>query len=136
MDNKSQRGQSLVEFAIGLPIVVLLIFGAILLAQIQPAQVALKSAADYGAQAAILWEPEDGINCEQAVINAVTSRMATIGSPVIQVEGCPTSGRVQRGDYVTVTLNYTWEPIFFSTFLNPATPRTLTLVETTSLRKW
>jgi Flp pilus assembly protein TadG len=114
--NKRQKGQSMMEFALVLGVLVgvigLLVFVGDVFRRIE----VLENAASEGGRAAQVWRPGTGKTCVQAVTDAV--KLITPLDVTVQTSSnCPnnTTDRIGSGDTVKVTVIHTWEPIFFGT---------------------
>jgi Flp pilus assembly protein TadG len=121
---KSQKGQSLVEFALVLPLLVLLLFGIIDFARIFHVYLTMDHAGREAARAASIG------NDDTTVRNTAVSDASSIGLTADKVGVTPTGTRT-TGTNVSITINY---PI---TFLTPVIGNIigpLTLKDTTVMR--
>lgn len=125
---QKSRGQSLVEFAVLLPLLVLILalaadFGRAFTAYIAISSAAREGAA-YGMQSTI--QANDAAGIEAAVLADAPNIWGT--APTVSV--APPSKDAQNYDKVSVTVNYT-----FSTILPiPPIPNTVALTRTVSMR--
>ncbi|MFO7743488.1 MAG: pilus assembly protein [Anaerolineae bacterium] len=101
--NQPQRGQSLVEFAIILPVLLIIAAGALDLGRLYFSYVAVTDAASEGAAYAAA-HPRD----ESAVVERARDA-STITAADSDVEYfCPTCPAVSSGDPITVTVTYSF----------------------------
>ncbi len=113
---KGVRGQSVVEFALTLPISLLLIMGLVIFAIALARLESVENAASEGARTAQRWRPGGPETCVQAVHSAVAR--STPFSPTVTITGsCPTDTvtRVTTGSLITVQVLYNYQPIFLGT---------------------
>lgn len=99
----AQRGQSVVEFALILPIFLLFLFGVIDLGRAVYAQTVLSNAVRDGARAAVVATRTDD-QVVQAVIDAAVGVPLTAANVTI-------SGTRQPGTAVTVSATYVFVPV-------------------------
>jgi hypothetical protein len=115
--DREQKGQSLTEFALTMPILVILLVGIVVMAYIGFAYVSISSAARMGARHMIGLNPSDRPenpdlfgSADEEITNVVTSSMIMLdwrqAEVVIQPED--TSERVYNAD-VSVLITYTME---------------------------
>jgi len=97
---KSQKGQSLVEFALVLPVFILIFFGIMEVSRLWETANVLTSAAREGARAAAVTAPD--VNRVQIAAQNILSA-ANISNATITVSGPNTSDEV----IVTVSIYYT-----------------------------
>ncbi len=121
---KSQKGQSLVEFALVLPLLVLLIFGIIDFSRIFHAYLTIDHAGREAARAASIGKDDT------AVINTAVTDASSIGLTTSRVKPTPTGTR-SSGTNVTITITY---PITFLTPVIGDIVGPLTLTDTTVMR--
>jgi Flp pilus assembly protein TadG len=99
---KKEKGQSLVEFALLLPILLIILIGVIDLGRMYYAYVVITDAAAEGATYAAI-NPNDVTEIE----NRARSVCGDIAAGVQSVEvTCPTCPDTASGDIVTVSINY------------------------------
>jgi len=118
---RSEGGQALVEFALTLPILLLLMIGAIDVGRGFQAYVSLgnavreaaREAALHGAEASIQWGPAAN---DTNVPSAVRGRIAGIRTEDVAVTSSWPSSSNAAGTEVVVSATYTFRPIAF-TFL-------------------
>lgn len=113
--NKKEKGQSMMEFALVLGVLVgvigLLVFVGDVFRRIET----LENAASEGGRAAQVWRPGTGSTCI-AVVEEAVERITPLAVNVA-AENCPTNttDRITSGSNITVTVTHSWEPIFFGT---------------------
>ena len=106
MQLKTQRGQSIVELAITLPVILILILGMINLGVLINAQIILTQAAWEGARAGVTLDPVES-NGDGAIIGAVRASLGGISNPdSVAVEIEPSISQRDRGESLTVSLAY------------------------------
>ncbi len=113
---RTRSGQSLVEFALVLPLSLLVILGIVVFGMAFARMESVENAASEGARAAQRWVPAGTETCVEAVDNAVAR--STPFSTVNTVTGaCPddTSTRVSSGELITVEISHSYQPVFFGT---------------------
>jgi len=103
---RGDRGAAAVEFALVLPVLLLIIFGIVDFGRMLAAKITLTEAAREGARAAALVSQEEG---EATVFEAVADLDDPIETPV--VVGCPDAPA--PGDDATATVTYRF------TFITP-----------------
>lgn len=118
------------EFALILPIMLLVILGIADVGPIFPYWVAGQNAASEGARAAAVWRPNftGSYSCEQAVRDAIN--FSTPFDYTIEMSANCAGNFTQpipRNEEVWVRTTMEYEPPFWGTFLNPPVPRTLTI---------
>ncbi|MFC4799980.1 TadE/TadG family type IV pilus assembly protein [Neobacillus sp. GCM10023253] len=121
---KSEKGQSLVEFALILPLLVLMLFGIIDFARIFHAYLTIDHAGREAARAASIGKDDTYIK-QKAVDNGVSINLKDTNIAI-----SPT-GAKKSGDNVTITINY---PINFLTPLISNIVGSITLNDTTVMR--
>jgi Flp pilus assembly protein TadG len=103
--HRRERGQGLVEFAIVLPILLIILSGVLDLGRLWYAYVAVTDAAAEGATYAAI-DPSDG--------SGIYKRAEEASGGLVQIEpdavtlACPTCPTPASGDQVTVTVAYTF----------------------------
>jgi len=108
MKKPESRGQSILEFALTLPIFLAIVVGVVDVGHAVVARSLLANCAREGARSAIFPQTGDG-----TVISAVNSQalfLGTIPSSDISISPTTTSARVS-GTTVTVTVTYQFHPI-------------------------
>jgi hypothetical protein len=91
---RDKLGQAVVEFAIVLPILLLLAFGTVALGRLMLAQFAIENAAWEGARAgATMTDPLSG---DAEILGAVESALVVIPPSCVQVEIHPSAGEWPR----------------------------------------
>jgi len=122
---KSENGQSLVEFALILPLLVLLLFGIVDFARIFHAYLTIDHAGREAARAASVGK--DDVTVKNTALNDAASIHLLSGGVVISPSGTRTSG-----DDVSITITYPF------TFLTPVIGEivggSFTLSDTTVMR--
>jgi Flp pilus assembly protein TadG len=140
--NKKEKGQGMVEFALVLPVSMLVILGIVVLFQFFAVLVTSHNAVSEGGRTAQVWRPDGTSTCVDDVTAAVM-RINPFFDPasdtVTVSENCLNAGlwgRIPSGNLVDVTVVVNWEPIFFSTLLkdNWEPPTTLPLTTMVSVR--
>ena len=114
--NTSADGQSLVEFALVLPISLITILAIVVFGLGLARLEAVENAASEGARAAQRWVPGGTETCVQAVHNAI-DRSTPFSTTVVISGPCPadTVTRVTTGAFITVDVSYAYQPMFFGT---------------------
>lgn len=113
---KSNRGQSLVELAIVLPILLVLVFAVVEFSRVLSAYLIIENLARDGARYGAV-----GHN-DTEIANLIASKNPGLDSAVLTIAESPTFATRNRGDSLTVTLGYqvTLVSPFISAFLpNP-----------------
>lgn len=115
-------GQSSVEFALILPLLLIVLFGVIWMGENVLSQVEITSAATQGA----LWWSENSSattdQVKQQVIAASSEQPLTSGEislSVTDANGNPVSGSVQSGDWVTVSIKVPEQDVPTGSILMP-----------------
>lgn len=121
---KSERGQSLVEFALILPLLILMLFGIIDFGRIFHAYLTIDHAGREAARAASI-----GKDDTQVTNTAVTDAVG-LGLTADRVAITPTGTRVS-GNEVSITITY---PITFLTPVIGSIVGSITLEDTTVMR--
>jgi Flp pilus assembly protein TadG len=106
---KRGRGQGLVEFAIILPLLVLVIVGVFDVGRAFHALITVTNAAREGARYGILYAPND----LEGIRNAVQREAQNSGITLVRdqiTRDCP-GGTCESGEAVTVTVTFDFEPI-------------------------
>ena len=140
--NKKEKGQGMVEFAMVLPISMLVILGITVLFHLFAVLVTSHNAVSEGGRAAQVWRPDGSSTCVEevtAAITRITPFFDLISDTITISDNCATAGlwgRIPSGDLVDVTVVVNWEPIFFSTLLkeNWEPPTTIPLTTMVSVR--
>lgn len=115
-----QRGQSLVEFALLVPVMMLIVLGIAAFGVAFFTKESLENAASEGGRAASIWRPDGAAatNCLQLVLEAV-DRATFLVNPVVTVSDNCTDNpwqRIPSGELLTVGLEHDHELFFFGTF--------------------
>lgn len=100
-DHRGDRGAAAVEFALLLPVVLLIIFGIIDFGRMLHAQILLTEAAREGARAAALQSAAAG----QARVNRVASSLGTVTTTIVE---CPAAGGTNSDAVVDVQHTFTF----------------------------
>ncbi len=104
MLHKQPRGQSIVEFAIILPVLLVILAGALDLGRLYFAYVAVTDAASEGASYAAAHPTSD----ESAILErAEDASYITAGQSELELF-CPTCPEVSSGDSISVTVTYSF----------------------------
>lgn len=101
---RNNRGQALVEFALIVPVLLLLVLGIMEFSMVIHQYMVVAGASREGARAAALGDSNDAV--EAAVQNAATG----LDSTKLIVTPVPSPTRTQ-GEAVTVTVTYPFKPI-------------------------
>ena len=111
-----RRGQAVTEFALVLPLSLVLILGLVVFGIALTRLESVENAASEGGRAAQRWRPFGGETCIQAVNNAV-ARSTPFATSVLITGACPndTTTRIPARSLITVQVSYTYHPIFFGT---------------------
>lgn len=102
---RKQVGQSLVEFALMLPILLLVLAGVLDLGRMFYSYVALTDAAAEGASYAAIY-PNDTTGILDRVV-AASGGLVVIDRTMVRVD-CPSCPTISTGDRVTVTVVYSY----------------------------
>lgn len=116
---RRSRGQSLVEFALGVPIVLLLLCGAVDLGRGFYADITLTQAARDGVRALAASTSTGSGPGKAAACQAVTDATTNLGSGVTCTASCPSdpagcttdNSGTPAGQDVTVTVTYSFKPM-------------------------
>ena len=100
-----KRGQSLVEIALILPVLLILLSGLIDFGRVYYAMVALNDSAEEGATYAALW-PEDAAEIQRRTASS-SSGIVTFPPEAVSVTYPPGFPNVASGTPITVTVDYT-----------------------------
>ncbi|MGG3468012.1 TadE/TadG family type IV pilus assembly protein [Neobacillus pocheonensis] len=120
---KSEKGQSLVEFALVLPLLILLLFGIIDFARVFHVYLTMDHAGREAARAASIG------NDDTTIRNTAVSDAASIGLTADKVAISP--GSRSSGSKVSITITY---PITFLTPVIGEIVGSLNLTDTTTMR--
>ena len=123
MNIKGQRGGSAVEFAIVLPILLVLLFGIIEFSILFYDKAVITNASREGARAGIVFAPtpldDGGIT---AVVNSYcASNLITFGSATGATTTVSRGGSGSPGDPLTVTVNYSYDFLVLPNFVTALT---------------
>jgi Flp pilus assembly protein TadG len=139
--DKKEKGQGMTEFALVLPISMLVILGIAVLFHLFAVLVTSHNAVSEGGRAAQVWRPNGVTSCVDdvtAAITRITPFFDLASDMIITSENCSTDpwARIPSGNLVDVTVVVNWEPIFFSTLLkeNWEPPTTIPLTTMVSVR--
>ena len=117
-----QEGAAAIEFAICLPLLVLLIFGIIEFSILFYDQAVITNASREGARAGIVYASPSRVSdaeIKAVVINYCQDNLVTFGSGVLNA-GSITVNRTSdlSGDPLTVTVNYNYDFLVMPSFIN------------------
>lgn len=117
-----QEGATAIEFAICLPLLVLLIFGIIEFSILLYDQAVITNASREGARAGIVYAYPSRVSdaeIKAVVINYCQDNLVTFGSGVLNA-GSITVNRTSdlSGDPLTVTVNYNYDFLVMPSFIN------------------
>ena len=122
LKRQGERGQSLVEFALVLPVVILVLFGILDLGRVMDAYILVTHGAREGARQASLGETE------ATVVTKVRAAVPTLTPLTVTCPSCYPSG--SSGDPVTVTVTYSIQimtPIISAFFPQNPVPLSVTV---------
>lgn len=112
---KEQKGQALVEFAIVLPIILLLVMGILQFGMMMNSYIAIQNAAREGARAGI-------VGCTDTEIqNTIISTSPSLDASNLTVSITPNGANRKSGDTLTINISYNYKlivPIISSLFKN------------------
>ncbi len=111
---RKERGQSLVEFALILPVLLIILAGVLDLGRLYYAYVAVTDAAAEGAAYAAI-HPDDADQIFDRA-QAASGGLIEIDEGMVEIE-CPT---IASGDPITVTVSYTFTVV--TPFINAMVP--------------
>ena len=100
---RNKKGQAMVEFALILPIFLLLLLGMVDLSRVISANFVLDNAARSAARIGVISNDDDDI------IAAIDSGTATLDAASIAYTITPTEGSRNSGDELTIQIDYTVE---------------------------
>ena len=118
--NKKEKGQGMVEFALVLPLILLLVIGIAALFVTFAVLVTVHNAASEGGREAQVWRPDGTSTCASAVMEGVV-RITPFFDPdrdiLVVSENCSNDpwARIPSGNKVFVGIVINWELPFFST---------------------
>lgn len=119
LSSQQSRGQSLVEFALVLPISLLVVLGIVVFGLSFARLEAVENAASEGARAAQRWTP-GGPTCRDAVLDAI-ARSTPFSTSVDPAKLGPcdaSSTRITSGTVITVQVSHQYSPLFFGTLFH------------------
>jgi Flp pilus assembly protein TadG len=99
---KNHKGQSLVEFAIILPLLLLLVIGIIEFGMMLNSYLAINNAAREGARAGIVGSRNDEIQ------NLILSTSPALDAQNLKITITPSDGSRKSGDTLTVAVTYNY----------------------------
>jgi Flp pilus assembly protein TadG len=105
MKKRKEIGQSLVEFALMLPILLLILAGVLDLGRMFYSYIAVTDAAAEGAAYAAIY-PNDTTGIRDRVV-AASGGMAVIDRNLVSVD-CPRCPTITTGDRITVTVQFSY----------------------------
>lgn len=115
---KNEKGQALVEFAIILPILLLLIMGILQFGLLINSYLALENSSREGARLGI-------VGCtDKDIQNIVMKTAPTLNSNALTINITPSEGSRKSGDTLTINLTYNYNltiPIISTLFNNSVT---------------
>jgi Flp pilus assembly protein TadG len=146
---KSQKGTAVVEFAVILPLLLLIVFGIVEFGLIFYNQAILTNASREGARRAIVYRTDGSNNriySGTAIEDAVNQylytdypetnnlRLVTFGADnlVIDPDGADGDQLISQGDYILVTVQYDYNFLLLPSFAG--LPESITLTGKTSMR--
>ena len=116
---QEQRGASAIEFALVLPLLIILVFGIIEFSVLLYDKAMITNASREGARAGIVYNYPDRITDDDitAVINAYCRNyLITFGSGMLQAPAITRTG-TSSGDSLTVTVRYRYEFLVLPNFI-------------------
>jgi Flp pilus assembly protein TadG len=125
-----QRGQALVEFALVVPILLILVLGIVDFGSALRSWMAVTNSAREGARAGAV-----GANCEDIRQRAVGTSAGLLTGADVSVENC--QGQPGTSVVVTVTHDYSFvTPLgsVLTTFSGGALPSTITMISSSDMR--
>lgn len=120
---KNQKGQALVEFAIVLPLILLIVLGIVQFGMLLSSYLSLTNAAREGARAGVI----GGTNYD--IIETVKNTLPTLNPDKMTIVSTPSEGYRVSGGTLTVSIDYNYEftvPIISSLFNNNIVLKTQT----------
>lgn len=142
---KNQKGTSIVEFAIILPLLIILIFGMVEFSVLFYDKAVLTNASREGARGGIVFKANSttgvyeplpcngsGLTVETVVNTYLANHLVTFGAPTTATTQClPPTSCAGSGSYFKVTVTYNYTFLLLPNFLNfLPSPFTLTAVTT------
>ena len=141
---KNEKGTSIVEFAIILPLLIILIFGMVEFSVLFYDKAVLTNASREGARGGIVFKANavtgayeplpcngGGLTIENVVNTYLANHLVTFGAPTAAITQCSNASCTGSGNYFTVTVNYNYTFLLLPNFLNfLSSPFTLTAVTT------
>jgi Flp pilus assembly protein TadG len=123
MNIKGQRGGSAVEFAIVLPILVVLLFGIIEFSILFYDKAVITNASREGARAGIVFAstPLDDAGIAGVVNTYCASNLITFGSATAATTTVSRGGSGTAGDPLTVTVDYSYDFLVLPNFVTALT---------------
>ncbi len=113
---RQEKGQALVEFALVLPILLILVLGIVVFGQIFFSYQLIQNAARDGARYGTVG------STDAEIMQIVQQKMSTLKQENITVTIQPTEGSRQRGEQIDVTIDYQVElyaPMWANILPNP-----------------
>ena len=149
MNIKSQKGAAVVEFAVILPLLLLIVFGIVEFGFIFYNQAILTNASREGARKAIVFRTDgddnriySGTEIEDAVNQYLYTdfpantnlRLVTFGADNLVIDPSAADGNVSisQGEYILVTVQYDYNFLLLPSFAG--LPESITLTGKTSMR--
>jgi Flp pilus assembly protein TadG len=124
MRAKKKTGQGMVEFALVLPVILILFLGIAILFHLFAVVVTTHNAVSEGGRTAQVWNINHGVYCQDAVEAAIyRTTPFNVTSIVIRDDAgnpskCDTNNTpISYGELIEVEVTVTWEPLFLSTLL-------------------
>jgi Flp pilus assembly protein TadG len=123
MKIRSQNGASAIEFAIVLPVLVLLIAGIMEFSVFLYDQAVITNASREGARAGIVFSdpPISDAEIEAVVNNYCTGHLITFGAAPGATTSVSRAGSGSAGDPLTVSVNYHYDFLVIPNFLSSLT---------------
>ena len=141
---RNEKGTSIVEFAIILPLLIILIFGMVEFSVLFYDKAVLTNASREGARGGIVFKANSttgvyeplpcngsGLTVETVVNTHLANHLVTFGAPTTAATNCSNASCAGSGNYFTVTVTYNYTFLLLPNFLNfLPSPFTLTAVTT------
>ena len=137
----NQRGASAVEFAIILPMLVVLILGIIEFGLLFYDKAVITNASREAARAGIIYQPDprvDSTEIESVVLNYCNNKLVTFGSSTGPTVTVPNGPCTTSGDELAVSVTYQYEflvlPDFLTNFFSGTVPGSIDVSAITRMR--
>jgi len=127
MKYKNQKGQSLVEFVLVLPLLLIMLFGIIEFSLIMYNKAVITNASREGARAGTVFRPTPATTTDiETVVNTyISTRLISFDPSTPQVTVSPSSTPPAFGDTLTVTVDYNYGFLVLPNFISLGNQLTL-----------